>query len=81
MRFASVKSPRMVGDVMRAGNRLLVQWQGSGADTEPWLEFGPETVSPMTLEMSKIDPDADFSSDFEDLSFVRVGDCPRSQAP
>jgi len=81
VRFASVKSPRMVGDVMRAGDRLLVQWQGSGADTEPWLAFGSDTVAPMTLEMSKIDPDADFSSDFEDLSFVRVGDCPRSQAP
>src|SRR3546814_3447559 len=23
-----------------------------------------------------IDPDADFSADFEDLSFVRTGDCP-----
>jgi hypothetical protein len=31
--------------------------------------------------MSKIDPDADFSSDFEDLAFVRTGDCPRSPAP
>ncbi len=80
VRFASVKSPLMVGDVMRAGDRLLVQWQGSGADTEPWLEFGPVAATPMTLKMSKIDPDADFSSDFEDLSFVRIGDCPPGQA-
>ena len=58
-----------------------MQWQGSGADTEPWLDFGPEAVTPMTLKMSKIDPDADFSSDFEDLSFVRIGDCPRGLAP
>jgi len=75
VRFASDKSPLMVGDVMRSGDRLLVQWRGSGADTEPWLEFGPATSTPATLKMSKIDPDADFSSDFEDLSFVRVGDC------
>ncbi|MDN5780699.1 MAG: beta-lactamase family protein [Luteimonas sp.] len=76
VRFASAKSPRMLGDVMQAGDRLLVQWQGSGADTEPWLEFGPATTRPMTLKMSKIDPEADFSSDFEDLSFERTGDCP-----
>ena len=28
-----------------------------------------------TLAMSKLDPDADFSSDYEDLAFVRVADC------
>ncbi len=76
VRFAAAKSPRMVGDVMQVGERLLVQWQGSGADTEPWLHFGPADSLQGTLKMSKIDPDADFSSDFEDLSFVRTGDCP-----
>jgi CubicO group peptidase (beta-lactamase class C family) len=77
VQFASAKSPLMVGDVMQAGDRLLVQWHGRGADTEPWLAFGSKTSTPATLKMSKIDPDADFSSDFEDLSFVRTGDCPR----
>jgi CubicO group peptidase (beta-lactamase class C family) len=77
VQFASAKSPLMVGDVMQAGDRLLVQWRGRGADTEPWLAFGSKTSTPATLKMSKIDPDADFSSDFEDLSFVRTGDCPR----
>lgn len=76
VRFASAKSPRMVGDVMRVGDRLLVQWQGRGTDTEPWLHFGPADSRPMTLAMSKIDPDADFSNDFEDLAFTRTGDCP-----
>ncbi|HEY9541070.1 MAG TPA: serine hydrolase [Luteimonas sp.] len=74
VRFASAKSPLMTGDVMRVGDRLLVQWHRP--DIEPWLHFGPEGSQPMTLEMSKIDPDADFSADFEDLSFVRTGDCP-----
>src|SRR3546814_18238825 len=77
VRFASAKSPLMTGDVMRVGDRLLVQWHRP--DIEPWLHFGPEGSQPMTLEMSKIDPDADFSADFEDLSFVRTGDCPAAQ--
>ena len=76
VRFAAAKSPRMAGDVMRVGDRLLVQWSGRGADTEPWLHFASAGSTPMTLAMSKIDPEADFSSDFEDLSFVRTGDCP-----
>ena len=79
VRFSSVKSPLMMGDVMQAGTRLLVQWEGPGADTEPWLHFDVAAGKPVALKMSKIDPDADFSSDFEDLSFVRTGDCPRAQ--
>lgn len=73
VRFASAKSPLMTGDVMRVGDRLLVQWLRP--DIEPWLHFGPAGSQPMTLEMSKIDPEADFSADFEDLAFVRTGDC------
>lgn len=78
VRFASRKSPLMVGEVMRAGDRFLVQWDGRGADTEPWLDFG-ESDGARTLKMAKIDPEADFSSDFEDLAFVRTGDCPRGE--
>src|SRR5690606_18534166 len=77
VRFASMKSPLMTGDVMRVGDRLLVQWLRP--DIEPWLHFGPADARPMTLKMSKIDPDADFSADFEDLSFVRTGDCASAQ--
>ncbi|HVI59756.1 MAG TPA: serine hydrolase domain-containing protein [Luteimonas sp.] len=76
VRFASARSPLMAGEVMRAGDRFLVQWNGRGVDTEPWLDFG-EAAGKRTLEMAKIDPEADFSSDFEDLAFVRTGDCPR----
>ncbi len=76
VRFASEKSPLLAGEVMRAGDRFLVRWQGRGADTEPWLDFGAGGGE-RTLKMAKIDPEADFSSDFEDLSFVRTGDCPR----
>ena len=29
----------------------------------------------MALRLSKVDPEADFSYDYEDLAFTRVGDC------
>lgn len=72
--FRSAKSPKMVGDVMRSGNRMLVQWRGPDVDQEPWLAF--ETSSDGTrARMARIDPDGDFSSDYQDLALVRVGPC------
>lgn len=77
VRFASAKSPLLTGEVMRVGTRRLVQWRGVGTDAEPWLHFdAPRGTSPATLKLSKVDPDADFSNDFEDLDFIRVRDCP-----
>ena len=73
VRFNSVKSPLMAGDVMRAGDRLLVDWDDVSGDVEPWLTF--KAGNPATLTLAKVDPDGDFSSDFEDLSFTRVGAC------
>jgi CubicO group peptidase (beta-lactamase class C family) len=73
VRFESVKSPLMTGDVMRAGDRMLVDWDDN-ADEEPLLTFAREGKA-ATLHMAKVDPEGDFSSDFEDLAFVRVGDC------
>ena len=49
----------------------LVDWDGD-AVSEAWLRFGPGNG----LTMAKLDPDGDFSDDFEDLDFHRVGDCP-----
>ena len=42
-------------------------------DEEPWLTF--TAGRPVTLTLAKVDPDGDFSSDYEDLSFTRVGAC------
>jgi CubicO group peptidase (beta-lactamase class C family) len=82
VRFSSARSPMMSGDVMRAGGRLLVDWEEDAADVEPLLTFAPATKGkPITLTMAKIDPEADFSSDYEDLSFVRIGDCSRVPKP
>ena len=73
VRFDSVKSPLMTGDVMRAGDRLLVDWDDVSVDVEPWLNF--DAGKPITLTLAKVDPEGDFSSDYEDLSFTRIGAC------
>src|SRR6185295_16051786 len=82
VRFSAVKSPLMAGDVMRVGERLLVDWEEDAADVEPWLTFAPaQKGRPVTLTMAKIDPEADFSSDYEDLFFTRTGDCSHVPKP
>ena len=73
VRFNSVKSPLMAGEVMRVGERWLVDWDDVSGDVEPWLTF--TTGKPITLTLTKVDPEGDFSSDFEDLFFTRIGAC------
>ncbi|WP_229659136.1 serine hydrolase [Luteimonas terricola] len=76
VRFASLKSPRLSGAVLLEGERLLVDFDTLGADADAWMEFsrGVEGGS-ARLVMAKVDPEADFSYDYEDLAFERVGDC------
>jgi CubicO group peptidase (beta-lactamase class C family) len=69
--FASQKSPRLAGQVMRVGERYLVHW-GSG-NSEAWLHFPARPGD--ALHMAKVDPDADFSDDYEDLAFEREHAC------
>jgi CubicO group peptidase (beta-lactamase class C family) len=69
--FEAAKSPRLRGPVMRAGEAYLVQWEHG--DAEAWLHAPTSKLG--NLHMSKVDPDADFSYDFEDLAFKRVRDC------
>ncbi len=77
VRFSAAKSPRLAGDVMRVGERLLVDWQDESVDAEPWLSFATADASrPATLTLAKVDPEADFSYDYEDLFFTRALDCP-----
>lgn len=79
--FASAKSPQLTGKLMRVdGSGLLVDWERDDIDTEAWLNFTTTHLhkqSPLTqLTLRKVDPNADFSYDFEDLEFTRVGSCP-----
>jgi hypothetical protein len=74
--LSSAKSPRLTGAVMSAGGKLLVDWSDDSVDAEPYLMFEPAASNaPRALKMSKIDPEADFSYDFEDLSFTFVRNC------
>ena len=76
VRFRAAKSPKLAGSVVRAGDRLVVDWDDVDVDTEAVLAFATPANGAATLAMSKLDPDADFSYDYEDLAFVRVADCP-----
>ncbi|MGH8252007.1 MAG: hypothetical protein ACREVI_15165 [Steroidobacteraceae bacterium] len=77
MSFRAAKSPKLTGDLMRAGPRLLIDWDDASVDTEAWLDFLPAPQGgEATLTLAKVDPEADFSYDFEDLRFSRVGSCP-----
>jgi CubicO group peptidase (beta-lactamase class C family) len=69
--FSAAKSPQLSGEVLQAGERLLVDWSDDSIDAEAWLDFS----TPGTLRLSKVDRQADFSYDYEDLLFTRVGDC------
>ena len=78
VRFNSLKSPLLAGDVMRVGDRWLVDWDEL-VDEEPWLTFAASGAGqPVTLTMAKVDPEGDFSSDYEDLFFKRIGPCAAS---
>ena len=76
VRFDAAKSPLLAGTVMRVGTRYLVAWDNVNVDAEAWLRLVPGKSSRgARLTMAKVDPEADFSFDFEDLSFTRVRAC------
>ena len=76
VRFQSRKSPLLAGQVMRVGNHYLVDWDRDSVDVEAWLNFvGGNKKNPWRLTMSKLNPAADFSFDFEDLAFERIRAC------
>ena len=71
VRLRARKSPMLTGIVQRVGERYLVDWDDASVDAEAWLDFPASS----TMRMSKVDPQADFSYDYEDLAFERVGGC------
>jgi len=76
VRFAAAKSPLLTGRLMQLGNRFLIDWDDERVDAQAWLEFATAGKPPQrTLRMAKVDPDADFSFDFEDLAFTRERAC------
>ena len=71
VRFVSKLSPMLSGQVMRVGSQYLVHWDHG--DAEAWLRFPERTGG--VLHLAKVDPDADFSYDYEDLAFRREHAC------
>jgi hypothetical protein len=69
--FASQKSPKLSGQVMRAGEQYLVHW--ANGNSEVWLHFPQQGED--TLHLAKIDAAGDFSDDFEDMAFKRDHAC------
>jgi CubicO group peptidase (beta-lactamase class C family) len=73
VRFSAAKSPLLTGTVIQAGERFLVDWDDPTVDVEAWLDFPPLAVdssSPGLLTMAKVDPEGDFSFDYEDLGLT-----------
>lgn len=77
VRLRARKSPLLDGIVQRVGSRWLVDWDDDSVDAEAWLDFADRHVAGVPdLRLSKVDPQADFSYDYEDLAFARVRGCP-----
>lgn len=74
LRFSVDRSPRLQGAVLQLQGRWLLRWDTLGEDAQAWLQ--PGDGAPPTLDLRAIDPDIDFSYDFQDLHFTRTGDCP-----
>ena len=72
-RMRSPDRPRRIG--AEAVGPKLVDWDDPSVDAEAWLHFANGETEP-ALRMSKVDPQADFSYDYEDLAFTRVRGCP-----
>jgi CubicO group peptidase (beta-lactamase class C family)/D-alanyl-D-alanine dipeptidase len=78
--FKSEKSPLLVGKLVKAGTRTLLQWDAADDvdSIDTWMDFTPGHGStPTRLTLSLGDADADFSFDVQDLDFTRVADCPK----
>ncbi|MET3930840.1 CubicO group peptidase (beta-lactamase class C family) [Lysobacter sp. OAE881] len=71
VRFRASKSPLLDGVVQRVGKRWLIDWDDPSVDAEAWLDLDGSG-----MRLAKVDPQADFSYDYEDLAFERVGACP-----
>ena len=72
--WRAAKSPKMHGRISRLDGRHLLVWDDEAVDENAWLAFSREGGK-ARLRMAKFNPDGDFSSDYEDLAFVRERGC------
>lgn len=73
LRFRSVKSPQLRGDMMfYTGNTFVVRWDDRSMDADSWAVFTLDRDGKAeAFKMDAISPLTDFSYDFHDLSPVR----------
>ena len=73
--FNAVKSPRLRGEMMHyKANTFIVKWEDRAMDADAYALFGTDREGvPVTIKMNAISPLTDFSFDFQDLDFTRVG--------
>lgn len=70
LQWSSEKSPLMTGAIVTVDGQWRIDWDEDRMDLEAWVDFDKGR-----MRMRKVDPEGDFSSDFEDLDFTRTGDC------
>jgi hypothetical protein len=75
LRWISEKSPLMHGVLVSVGDRWRIDWDEDRVDLEAWVDFKGEGAA-RRMTLAKVDPDGDFSFDYEDLAFERTGGCP-----
>jgi len=71
LRFNSVKSPRLRGDMLYyTGNTYIVKWDDRALDADAFAVFAlDKDGKPSSITMEAISPLTDFSFDFQDLHF------------
>lgn len=72
--WRSLKSPKMHGRIGRLNGRIVLAWEDEAVDEDAWLNFSGRGNT-RRLRMAKLNARGDFSSDYEDLDFQRIGDC------
>lgn len=70
------KSPKLHGTLHRVAARWLVEWdEPDVAGADAWLDPATVAGKGVTLAMRAIDPETDFSYDFQDLAPTRLRAC------
>lgn len=72
--WRSLKSPKMHGKIGALDGRHVLHWGDIAVDEHAWLDFSGSGDA-RQLRMAKLNPDGDFSSDYEHLAFAWVGRC------
>jgi CubicO group peptidase (beta-lactamase class C family) len=76
MLFNSIRSPHLAGELLYyKGNTFVVKWFDRSFDADAFVMFGLNYEGkPTTIKMKAFSPTTDFSYDFHDLDFTRVGE-------